>query len=71
MCIFKDAKHFIKNGLSTFYNASKGCYGYSETIMEIKKEILNYGNKADDKRKLIEDRKNVSKDIRKVFNQIA
>lgn len=41
MCILKEVGRFIKNGASTFRDASQGHYKQnSEAISEIRKEIL-------------------------------
>lgn len=72
MCIFKEVSSFIKNGITTFRDASRGDYRQdSEAISEIRKEILEKDrNRDDDKRNLLEDRKNVERDIRKSYNEI-
>ena len=59
MCILKEVGRFIKNGASTFRDASQGHYKQnSEAISEIRKEILEKDrNRNDDKRNLMEDRK--------------
>ena len=73
MCILKRVEHFIKNGTFAFRGASQGHYRqHSEAISEIRKEILGKDrNRTDDKRNLMEDRKNVTRDIRKSFNEIV
>ena len=59
MCILKEVGRFIKNGAS-------------EAISEIRKEILEKDrNRNDDKRNLMEDRKNVEGDVRRSFNEIV
>ena len=69
MCILKEVGRFIKNGASTFRDASQGRYRQnSEAISEIRKEILEKDrNRNDDKRNLMKDRKNVEGDVRKSF----
>ena len=54
MCILKEVGRFIKNGASTFRDASQGHYKQnSEAISEIRKEILEKDrNRNDDKRNL-------------------
>ena len=73
MCILKEVGRFIKNGASTFRDASQGHYKQnSEAISEIRKEILEKDrNRNDDKRNLMEDRKNVEGDVRRSFNEIV
>lgn len=73
MCILKEVGRFIKNGASTFRDASQGRYKQnSEAISEIRKEILEKDrNRNDDKRNLMKDRKNVEGDVRKSFNEIV
>ena len=73
MCILKEVGRFIKNGPSTFRDASQGHYKQnSEAISEIRKEILEKDrNRNDDKRNLMEDRKNVEGDVRRSFNEIV
>ena len=73
MCILKEVGRFIKNGASTFRDASQGHYKQnSEAISEIRKEILEKDrNRNDDKRNLMEDRKNIEGDVRRSFNEIA
>lgn len=73
MCILKEVGRFIKNGASTFRDASQGHYKRnSEAISEIRKEIMGKDlRKADDKRNLMRDRSNVEGDVRKSFNKIA
>lgn len=72
MCILKEVGYFIKNGISTFRDASQGDYKQnSDAISEIRKEILEKNrNRADDRRCLIEDRKNVEGDVRRSFKGI-
>ena len=73
MCILKEVGRFIKNVASTFRDASQGLYKQSsEAISEIRKEILEKDrNRNDDKRNLMEDRKNIEGDVRRSFNEIA
>lgn len=73
MCILKEVGNFIRNGISTFRDASQGCYGQSsEAISEIRKELLEKENaKSDDKRNLRGDRKNVEHDVYLSFNEMA
>ena len=73
MCILKEVGRFIKNGASTFRDAYQGHYKQnSEAISEIRKEILEKDrNRNDDKRNLMEDRKNVEGDVRRSFNEIV
>ena len=73
MCILKEVGRFIKNGASTFRDASQRHYKQnSEDISEIRKEILEKDrNRNDDKRNLMEDRKNIEGDVRRSFNEIA
>ena len=73
MCILKEVGRFIKNGASTFRDASQVHYKQnSEAIYEIRKEILEKDrNRNDDKRNLMEDRKNIEGDVRRSFNEIA
>lgn len=73
MCILKEVGRFIKNGASTFRDASQGNYRQnSEAVSEIRKEIFEKnGNKTDDKRSLLEDRKNIEGDTRRAFNKIV
>nr|DAQ59648.1 MAG TPA: hypothetical protein [Caudoviricetes sp.] len=64
MCILKKAWSFIKNGVSTFRDASQGRYKQnSEAISEIRREILEI--RKGDKRNLREDRKNIERDMRR------
>lgn len=73
MCILKEVGRFIKNGASTFRDASQGHYRQdSEAISEIRKEILETDrNRIDDKKNLMEDRKKIERDVRKSFNEMA
>ena len=70
MCILKEVGRFIKNGASTFRDASQGNYRQnSEAIVEIREEVIGKGrNRADDKKNLMEDRKKIEKDVRNSFN---
>ena len=54
-------------------STSQGHYKQnSEAISEIRKEILEKDrNRNDDKRNLMEDRKNIEGDVRRSFNEIA
>lgn len=72
MCILKEVGRFIKNGASTFRNASQGHYKQnSDAISEIRKEIMERDrDRTDDKRNLIKDRKNVEGDVRRAFHEI-
>lgn len=73
MCILKEVGRFIKNGASTFRDASQGHYKQdSDAISEIRKEILEKDRgRSDDKKNLIEDRKNIEGDVRKAFDEIV
>ena len=73
MCILKEVGRFIKNGASTFRDASQGHYKQNdETISERSEEIIEKDrNKNDDKRNRMEDRKNIEGDVRRSFNEIA
>lgn len=73
MCILKEVGRFIKNGASTFRDASQGHYRQdSEAISEIRKEILETDrNRIDNKKNLMEDRKKIERDVRKSFNEMA
>ena len=70
MCILKEVGRFIKNGASTFREASQGNYKQnSEAISEIREEVIGKScSRADDKRNLLEDRRKIEKDVRKSFN---
>ncbi|MGI6862590.1 hypothetical protein ACMYZ8_02120 [Bacteroides sp. KG156] len=70
MCILKEVRRFIKNGASTFREASQGNYKQnSEAISEIREEVIGKSrSKADDRRNLLEDRRKIEKDVRKSFN---
>lgn len=72
MCILKEVGRFIKNGASTFRNASQGHYKQnSEAISEIRKEIMEKDrDRTDDKRNLIKDRKNVERDVGRAFHEM-
>lgn len=73
MCILEKVGRFIKDGASTFREASQGRYKQnSEAISEIRKEIIEKDrNRTDDKRNLMEDRKNIERDVRRSFNEIS
>lgn len=73
MCILKEVGRFIKNGASTFRDASQGHYKQdSEAISKIRKEILETDrNRIDNKKNLMEDRKKIERDVRKSFNEMA
>lgn len=73
MCILKEVGRFLKNGASTFRDASQGRYRQnSEAISEIRKEIFEKDrSRTDDKKNLMGDRKNVEGDVRKSFNEIV
>ncbi|MCS2936816.1 hypothetical protein PQ628_28670 [Bacteroides ovatus] len=73
MCILKEVGRFIKNGASTFRNASQGNYKQnSGTISEIRKEIMEKnGTRSDDKKNLMEDRRKIEGDVRKSFDEIV
>lgn len=70
MCILKEVGRFIKNGASTFREASQGNYKQnSEAISEIREEVIGKScSRADDRRNLLEDRRKIEKDVRKSFN---
>jgi hypothetical protein len=73
MCILKEVNSFIKNGISTFRDASRGSYkDDSSEVSSIRKEIMEKdNNSSDDKKNLIEDRKKVGRDVRKSYNEIV
>lgn len=73
MCIIKKVGRFVKNGTSTFRDASQGLYKQnSDAISEIRKEIFEKErSRTDDKRNLRKDRKNVEGDVRRSFNEIV
>lgn len=73
MCIIKKVGRFVKNGASTFRDASQGLYKQnSDAISEIRKEIFEKErSRTDDKRNLRKDRKNVEGDVRRSFNEIV
>lgn len=73
MCIFKEVERFIKNGVSTFRDASIGRYKQnSEAISELRKELLEKrSDRSDDKKNLLEDRKHVERDVCVSFNEMA
>jgi hypothetical protein len=72
MCILKEVGRFIKNGASTFRDASQGRYRQnSDAVSEIRKEIMEKDrDRTDDKKNLMEDRKNVEGDVRRSFEEI-
>ena len=72
MCILKEVGRFIKNGASTFRAASQGRYRQnSDAVSEIRKEIMEKDrDRTDDKKNLMEDRKNVEGDVRRSFEEI-
>ena len=64
MRILKDFVRFIRNGVSVFLDASAGQYRQnSDSISEIREEIMNGSTRADDKKNLMEDRKHVEHDV--------
>lgn len=73
MCIIKKVGRIVKNGVSTFRDASQGLYKQnSDAISEIRKEIFEKErSRTDDKRNLRKDRKNVEGDVRRSFNEIV
>lgn len=73
MCILKEVGRFIKNGASTFRDASQGRYRQnSDAVSEIRKEIMEKDrDRTDDKKNLMEDRKNVEGDVRRSFEEIV
>ena len=72
MCILKEVGRFIKNGASTFRDASQGRYRQnSDAVSESRKEIMEKDrDRTDDKKNLMEDRKNVEGDVRRSFEEI-
>lgn len=74
MCMLKrKVGSFIKRGAATFRKASKGQYKQnSEAISDIRKELFGRENeRADDKKKLLGDRRNIEDDVRRAFDKLA
>lgn len=72
MCILNEIKRFISNGSKTFRDAASGKYdGDSQTVKDIRKEMLRDKTKSDDCNGLKKDRKNVASDIRGAFNKLS
>jgi len=72
MCKLKEFGRFIKDGFTTFGKASRGQYqNESESISEFKAELFKEKTKADDKRNLKQDQKNIGSDVRKSLDKLV
>jgi hypothetical protein len=73
MCIFKSVERFIQNGADTFYYAAKGIYkDESNTVSELKEELFGQRkSREDDKKNLLNDRKQVEGDMRRAYDKIV
>lgn len=71
MCIVKDVTRFIANGARVLRDSSRGEYRQeSEIISRLKEELFVESDKMDDKSKLKQDRKNIEKDVREVWEKL-
>ena len=73
MCIIKEIGRFISQGACTFRDAAAGRYEHtSPSLEEIKREIFSRkSDRLEDKANLIEDRKNIEKNVRKSFDELV
>lgn len=71
MCKLRSIRHFIRRGASVLSDASRGQYrNHSDAITRLKDEVFsNDSNRSDDKKKLMSDRWNIERDVRKSFDE--
>ena len=71
MCIVKNMHRFVTNGVKVFRSASAGRYNEeSESVKELKQELMEASSFRQDAANLREDRRRVGHDVRKSFNEL-
>ena len=71
MCIVKNMHRFVTNGVKVFRSASAGRYNEeSESVKELKQELMEASSFRQDTANLREDRRRVGHDVRKSFNEL-
>lgn len=62
---------FMTNGFRVFREASNGEYNReSDAIKEMKKEFFSEYNIGDDKKRLLQDRRNIETDVRNAWDKL-
>ncbi|HAT62709.1 MAG TPA: hypothetical protein DCS83_09255 [Prevotella sp.] len=69
MCIIKDVKHFMSNGVKIFRQASLGEYdAKSDSVKEIYRDMFE--NSKSNSTNLRSDREKIGRDMRSGFNKV-
>lgn len=72
MKFFKLLTRFFVNGVDVFREASRGEYNREvKEISMFRTDLFSEGNQLDDKKKLVQDRSAIGRDVQSAWNRIV